>query len=364
LLFIDFKKAFDTVDSRLLLVKLKKYGFLDSAIELIKSYFENRVQYIKIDECISDPMSIKLGVPQGSVLGPLLFLIFINDIVGYLDKFMVKLFADDTTLLQTDSNLENLISNFNNSIKKLLIWCNFNRIDVNWNKTKIMFVSNKRNVSLPNQISIGSNEIQVVDNFKLLGITIDNKLSFLKYVSELRILINKRLYSIDRLFYLSHRVRLQFFKSFILPYFDYCMSLSIYFPKRTLQKLSNTYYYCLYKLLQIDMTVSNLEDFNKLNNKLSNYNLECYQHRLIKRIARFIYKIFNNQDSPSGLKMSLVKNSDQKPVAYDLRNKNNFFIPHKGIYNDHMEWTFVYFYSKFLNEFLVRDLDLTLQQEN
>ncbi|RNA10271.1 hypothetical protein BpHYR1_017581 [Brachionus plicatilis] len=83
------------------------------------------------------------------------------------------------------------------------------------------------------------------------------------------------------------------------------------------------------------MTVSNLEDFNKLNNKL-----KCYQHRLIKRIARFIYKFFNNQHSPSRPKTSLVKNSDQKWVAYDLRSKNKFFLPHKSIYNDHMEWTF------------------------
>lgn len=358
LLFIDFKKAFDTVDSRLLLLKLKKYGFSNTAILLIKSYFENRVQFVKIDHYTSDQMAIKLGVPQGSVLGPLLFLIFINDIVSYLDDFIVKLFADDTTILQTDSNIECLISNFNNSVTKLISWCKHNRIDVNWNKTKIMFVTNKRNLDIPNEIIIDNNNVQVVDSFKLLGISIDNKLSFSKYVSELRIAVNKRLYSIERLFYLSHKVRLQFFKSFILPYFDYCMSLSIYFPKRTLQKLANTYYYCIYKLLHIDFSVSNLEDFNNLNNKLSNYNLECYQHRLIKRIARFIYKIFNNQNSPSGLKTSLIKNNEHKSVPYDLRNKHQFFIPSKGIYNDHMECTFIYFYSKFLNEFIEKDLDL------
>lgn len=358
LLFIDFKKAFDTIDSQILLIKLKKYGFSKSALNLIKSYFDNRVQTVKIDENTSDPLEIKLGVPQGSVLGPLLFLIFINDIVNYLKDFIVKLFADDTTILQTDTNLECLLTNFNQSIKRLVIWCKYNRIDVNWSKTKIMFVSNQKNLNLPKQLSIANNNVEVVDNFKLLGITIDNKLTFLKYVSELRNSINKRLYSIDRLFYLSHKVRLQFLKSFILPYFDYCLSLAIYFPKRTLQKLANTYYNCIYRLLKIKKPIRTLEDFNNLNNELSKYNLECYQHRLIKRIARFIFKIYKNQNSPNGLKRSLIKNGECKTVIYNLRNKIKFFIPSKGKYNDKMEWTFSYFYSKFLNEFLIYDLDL------
>ena len=101
-----------------------------------------------------------------------------------------------------------------------------------------------------------------------------------------------------------------------------------------------------------------MEDFNTLNNNLSKYNLECYQHRLIKRIARFIFKIYNNKNSPNGLKMSLITNIDKKTISYDLRNKNSFFIQAKGKYNNHMEWTFNYFYSKFLNEFLLSDLSL------
>ena len=150
-------------------------------------------------------------------------------------------------------------------------------------------------------------------------------------------------------------MRLQFFKSFILPYFDYCSSLVIYFPKRALQKLANTYYYCTQKLLHLRFSITSVEDFNKVNNDLNKYNLDCYQHRLIKRISRFVYKVFNQKNSPANLKVSLTKNCDQRLFSINLRNRNIFNVPAKGKYNDHME-TFGYFYSKFLNGILLKDL--------
>jgi hypothetical protein len=359
LLFIDFKKAFDTVDSRLLILKLKFYGFSDSAINLIRNYFENRKQLVKIDGCISDTLGIKLGVPQGSVLGPLLFLIFINDIVRYLNDLEVKLFADDTTIIKTDNDLTTLLAIFHKAIEKLVIWCKFNRIDINWGKTKAMFITNKKQFQTPNSIIIDNNIVEVVSHFKLLGVTIDNKLSFLKHVADLRKSINKRLYSINRLFYLSHRVKLQFFKSFILPHFDYGMSLFIYFPKRALQKLANTYNYTLYRLLNVSYPIRNIEDYNGFHIMLKQFNLECFQHRIIGRISSFIHKIFNLKQSPSNLKSLFIRNYSVKETSIELRNKKHFYVPSKGKFNNFNENTFLYFYSKFINAFLLQDLKLS-----
>ncbi|CAF1100896.1 unnamed protein product, partial [Brachionus calyciflorus] len=111
---------FDAVDQKLLILKLRKYGFSDSAISLLLNYFLNRTQYMKIDDVLSDAKHIKLGVPQGSVLGPLLFLIYINDLVEFLSNFKVKLFADDTTLIKSGNDLSDLIDDFKKSIKQLI----------------------------------------------------------------------------------------------------------------------------------------------------------------------------------------------------------------------------------------------------
>ena len=200
-LFIDLKKAFDSVDQKLLLIKLHKYGFGDMARALLSNYFSNRNQHVKIDEFISESESIELGVSQGSILGPLLSLIYINDLANYLTEFSIKLFADDTTLAQVGSELPELINSFQKSFRKLLLWCEYNRIDINWTKTKIMFITSKRNVTLPSSIMFEDKSIEVVNKFKLLGVQIDNRLNFLHHVSDLR-------NSIKRLFYLSYKVKI------------------------------------------------------------------------------------------------------------------------------------------------------------
>jgi hypothetical protein len=144
LLFINFRKAFDLVDSRILIVKMFHYGFGNMALDLIRDYFSERQQQTNVGKSSSSFLPIKLGVPQGSVLGPLFFLLFINPLAYYMqDLFKSILFADDTTLYQSGENLNKLIVKFKSDIASLRVWCEKNRIDINWSKTLVMFVTNE-----------------------------------------------------------------------------------------------------------------------------------------------------------------------------------------------------------------------------
>ncbi len=145
---IDFRKAFDTVNPILLLRKLHNYGVDKCALALLENYFTDRNQIVKIDHRLSDSCPISLGVPQGSVLGPLFFSIFINDL-SYALNLVSKLFADDTTLYKTfelkTKSLNDVILEFKQDIALFTNWCQWNRLDINWLKTFLMAISPKKN---------------------------------------------------------------------------------------------------------------------------------------------------------------------------------------------------------------------------
>jgi hypothetical protein len=319
LMFIDFKKAFDTVDSDLLLDKLFHYGFDNTSLKLSRNYFTNRSQQIKLNDSISTAKPITLGVPQGSVLGPLFFLIYINDLAYHLIKFNTKLFADDTSLYKANKNWSILLSEFQRDIVDLFEWCEINRIDINYSKTYIMVITNKR-VDIPIKIVLGSIEIEVVSTFKLLGVYLDNKLNFQSHIAKMCLSINKRLYSIKRLAHLAFSVRMQFFKTFILPCFDYCSSLVIYFTKTLIQKISNIYYFCLYKLFgfkfNTDSSISEVFDF------LQKFNLIPIQYRLLLRTTILSQKI-NAMKQPSNLFAAVDNYTNQ----VNTRSNLHFRVP-------------------------------------
>ena len=133
------------LDRELMLYKLGNYGFDKLSIQLLSDYFKNR---IKIDEIQSQVTELLMGIIQGSCLGPLLFIIFINDLPSFLKNLKAKLFADDTTIIFSGNSLEELNSKLKNGILSLNEWCKHNRLYINWNKTFIMFINNKR-VELP-----------------------------------------------------------------------------------------------------------------------------------------------------------------------------------------------------------------------
>jgi hypothetical protein len=170
-------------------------------------------------------------------------------------------------------------------------------------------------------------------------------------------LSHERLHSIKRLFYLPSAVKLQFFKSFILPYFDYCATLFGYFPKETIQKLANCYNICLNKLLGLKTIVQTSKDYNKLNNLLEKYGLANFQHRIIARTTAFSFKVLNDSNAPVTLAKSLI-NNDQLGKKYPLKNIGQLETPRISDLNNYGMNTFEFYFSKFINNFCIKDIKL------
>ena len=142
-IFIDIKKAFDTVNHDLLYTKLEHYGFRGHALNFIKSYLTNRTQYTRMNGYTSTTQEITCGVPQGSVLGPLLFLLYINDIQHCIDKEEIKLFADDTGVFIHHPQLEVLLEQSKSRIKKLYDWFSANKLSLSFNKSNFIVFHGK-----------------------------------------------------------------------------------------------------------------------------------------------------------------------------------------------------------------------------
>ena len=191
-----------------------------------------------------------------------------------------------------------------------------NRLDINWSKTFFMIVTakQKRKNSIPTFIKVGSNEVAFTDNFKLLGVLIDNKLTFKQHVTNTCINVNRKLISINRLAYLPFLVRLQFFKTFILPIFDSCLFIICYFSKTQIQKLANCYNACLFKLFRFDF--SN-RDLDEINNTLVDFKLFGFQHRVVLRLSLFSHKLIN---VPAALVKFKEQFNSKINLPYKLRN--------------------------------------------
>ena len=170
-IFIDLKKAFDSLDHNILLSKLLHYGFRGPCHAWISDYLSSRSQSVFIDGTLSSSRLIKFGVPQGSILGPLLFILFINDIVSSSSILKFLLFADDTNLMYSHSNIETLFSTVNKELDKLATWFNLNRLSLNLNKTNyILFGYKRTRVPAHLSLTIDGTLILEVDHTKFLGI--------------------------------------------------------------------------------------------------------------------------------------------------------------------------------------------------
>jgi len=237
--FLDLSKAFDTIDHSILLQKLNHYGIRGKALEWFRSYLLNRTQFVVYNNVNSNIQNLTTGVPQGSVLGPLLFIIYTNDLPNTLTHSKCILFADDTTIFYSSKNLNELFNNIKSDLNVVTDWFKANKLTLNISKTNYILFSRSRNTNfiIP-PIIIGNEQIQKVAHIKFLGIIIDEKFDWHKHIEFCQNKIASGNYALNSLKKtLPIKQLITMYYSLIQPYLSYGIILWGHAHKKYINKL-------------------------------------------------------------------------------------------------------------------------------
>lgn len=312
--FLDLKRAFETIDRALLIAKLEKYGITGVELDWFRSYLSNRGQLTKFNNETSSTVVTSIGVPQGSVLGPILFILYLNDIVNCVSRVKMNLFADDSLVSVAAKTSEEGIQIMNSELKSLSQWLRFNKLKLNTSKTKYILI-NGRGESPLNEVVLENETIERVCSFKYLGVLIDENLNFKEYSKFIEKKMAKKVNLLARLSSkLTYSSKISIYKSTIAPHIDYCSSI-LFLGKQQeiscLQKIQNR---ALRVILKCNKRTKIVEMLTKLQWLSIN-------QRILYNVMILIYKI-KKGILPSYLQNQLVTNSDINP--HRTRHRDDF----------------------------------------
>ena len=303
-LFTHLSKAFDCLSHELLIAKLGVYGFDKNALKLVNSYLSNRKQRVIINDKYSSWSEISFGVPQVSVLGPLLFNICICDMLYFLEDFDIANYADDSTPYTADKNIEFVVNNLEHSSSILFKWLNDNYMKVNTGKSHLL-VSGKVRATA----KIDSNYIESEKEQVLLGVTIDSNLTFENHINNICKRASEKLNALAP--YMNMQKRRIIMKSFVTSQFGYCLLIWMFHSRRLNNKINSIHERAL-RITYQDRTYSFQEPLNK-DNPVS------IHHRNLQALATEMFKIHRGL-SPDILREIFVP----KISLYNLRRNNTF----------------------------------------
>ena len=316
-IFLDFSKAFDTINHDILIHKLYNYGIRGQALEWFRNYLQNRKQYVHLNGSNSSLKNINCGVPQGSILGPLLFIVYINDFCNSSDILSFILFADDSNVFFSHKNPHTLVRTINLELKKVTQWIRANKLSLNLQKTKYMIFSNTLE-TLPESIILDETPLEKVSSIKFLGITVDNKLSWKIHIGNIIKTISRNTGIINRLkSFLPPSSLLTLYSSLILPYFNY----GILTWGNTHQTLLDKLLVQQKRALRVICNTSSRTHTDPLFSKLKILKInDLYKFQL----GQFMYN-FTNNSLPQVFDSMFLRN--QSVHNYPTRQSDEFHLP-------------------------------------
>ena len=317
--FLDLTKAFDTVDHGILMSKLSSVGVSPSALEWFKSYLSNRKQRTSCENELSDALPVTFGVPQGNILGPLLFLVYINDLPAVIEHSEVSLYADDTVLYCFSKEPRQLESKLNEDLYNVALWLKANKLTLNLSKTKSMLIGSNRKLANVSSLSLSifDCDLDSVKKFKYLGIILASDFTWSDHVEYVISKVNQRLGLLRRIKHLlPFTARLLFYNSLVLPVFDYG---DLVWGDKNNVTLMNDLQVLQNKAAKIilDRPLYSSATDALVTLKWLNLEQRRFYHRCI-----YIYKCINGHMDHS---MNLLTNSDIH--NYNTRNKDMLRLP-------------------------------------
>ena len=324
---VDLSKA---VCHSLLLAKLKAFGFSERALKLMTSYLCDRKQRVKLDGVYSRWRTVKTGVPQGSLLGPLLFNLYMNDLNYFVKDTSLRLYADDTTGYASDTSPAILEYVINSDLKIVTNWLQHNYLQINAKKTQAMAIGPISSYAY--NITLQNCKIDLTECLRILGVTLDRKLSFKPHILEqLKKACAKAAALRKFRKFIPMDVMIRLYKAYVLPHLEYCSPLFLGISDGLSNKLEDINFYILRTILGYSKSVS----YSFILNSIA--KMQCLKTRRQIQSLAMVYKCMNEQGPEYSRNFFNILS-----VNYNLRGSGTRLrLPSFNLEYKHKSWSFL-----------------------
>lgn len=322
--FLDLSKAFDTVNHSVLLRKLSNYNLSLSALQWVESYLSDRVQCVRVKSKLSTSKANDMGVPQGSVLGPLLFALYTNDLPSVCGEVDMQMYADDTVVYVHGSDATSVANKLTNVMGNILNWLSSASLTLNVNKTVAMYFTKTQRLksSFP-CIYANQSQIKVVKEFKYLGLVLDSTFTFKKHVKKICSTLKYSL-SVFRHIRntLTHDAAKIYLEAMIIPHINYCISCWSQTSETAIKPLKSLYNQAIKVLDKKPLRYHHCLILGK-------YSMLNFKNIIVYANVRLVFKILNNI-APPPLKTFVQLCSEQMTRSSRSTSCNDCRLPKRG----------------------------------